>query len=98
MYIIFRFTNDFLFTAVALCKEHFMHSIEQRPPVGQGLFIVALGRTPWDQHSTRSRDLYLTTHNTLTRHKSMPSAGFEPAFHQAIGLRPRGHWVRRFLH
>ena len=88
MYIIFRFTNVSLFTAVAPYKEHFMHSIAQQPPVGHGLFFVALGRTPRDKHSARSRDLYLTTHNNLTRQTSMPSEGFEPAIQQAIGRRP----------
>jgi len=57
MYIIFRFTNVLLFTAVTPYTEHFMHSIAQQPPVGQGLFIVALGRTPRNKHSARKRPL-----------------------------------------
>ena len=88
MYIIFRFTNVMLFTAVAPYKEHFTQSIAQQLLVGQGLFNVVLGRTPRDKHSARSTDFCLTTHNTLTRHTSMPSAGFEPAIQQAIGRRP----------
>jgi hypothetical protein len=31
-----------------------------------------VGRTPLDEWSARSRDLYLTTHNTHNRHTSMP--------------------------
>jgi hypothetical protein len=39
---------------------------------------TALDRTPLDEWSARSRDLYLTTHNTHKRQTSMPPAGFEP--------------------
>ena len=88
MYIIFRFANVLLFTAVAPYKEHFTHSIAQQPPVGQGLFIIAIVKIPRFKHSARSTEIYLTTHNTLTRHTSMPSAGFEPAIQHAIGHRP----------
>jgi len=77
-----------LSTAVAPYKEHFMHSIAQLPLVGQGFFIIALGRTPQDKHSARNRDLYLTTQNTLTRQTSMHPAGFEHSIQQAIGRRP----------
>ena len=88
MYIIFRFMNILLFTAVAPYKEHFKHSIAQQPPVGQDLFNVALDTTPRDKHSVRNRDLYLKTHSTITRHTPMLSEGFEPAIQQAIGHRP----------
>jgi len=37
-----------------------------------------VGRTPLDEWSARRRDLYLTTHNTHNRQKSMPLVGFEP--------------------
>jgi hypothetical protein len=37
-----------------------------------------LGRTPLEEWSARHRDLYLTTHNTNNRLKSMPLAEFEP--------------------
>ena len=60
------------------------------PPVlvGQGLslsiFTVSLrhttvGRTPLGEGSARSRELYLTAHNTHNRETSIPPAGFEPA-------------------
>jgi len=38
-----------------------------------------LGRTPLDEESARSRDLYLTTQNKHKKQTSLPSAGFEPA-------------------
>jgi len=56
---------------------------------------TTLGRA-LDERSARRRDLYLTTHNTHKGQKSMPPAGFAPAF-PASGaavdpcLRPRGH-------
>jgi len=37
-----------------------------------------VGRTPLDEWSARRRDLYLTTHDTHSRQKSMPPVGFEP--------------------
>jgi len=47
----------------------------------------ARGRTPLDEWSARSRDLYLTTHNT---HKNHPCArrDSDPQSQQANGLRP----------
>jgi hypothetical protein len=36
---------------------------------------TTLGRIPLDEGSACRRDLYLTTHNTLKRQTSMPSAG-----------------------
>jgi len=57
--------------------------------VGQGLLIfensrsnsvrhITLGRTPLDEwFSDWHRNLYLTTHNTHNRQKSMSPAGFE---------------------
>ena len=39
---------------------------------------TTFGRTPLDEWSAQSRDLYLTTHNTHKRQTSMPLAGFEP--------------------
>jgi hypothetical protein len=40
---------------------------------------TTLGRTPLDEWSARSRDLYLTTQNYQKRQTSMPGAGFELA-------------------
>ena len=37
-----------------------------------------VGRTPLDEGLARSRDLYLTTHDTHNRQKSMTPVGFEP--------------------
>jgi hypothetical protein len=52
-------------------------------------------RTPLDECSARRRDVYVTTHNTLT---SMPPAGFIPSLSRRAAadpsLRPRGHWDR----
>jgi hypothetical protein len=39
---------------------------------------ITLGRTPLDEGSASSRDLYLTTHTTHKRQTSMPPAAFEP--------------------
>jgi hypothetical protein len=39
---------------------------------------TTVGRTSLHRWSARRRDLYLTTHNTQHRQKSMPAAGFEP--------------------
>ena len=41
--------------------------------------MLALSRTPLDEGSGRRRDVYLTTHNTHERQKSMPPAEFELA-------------------
>jgi hypothetical protein len=47
-----------------------------RPPHYRGFTITlrhsAVGRTPLDEWSARSRDLYLTTHTTHNKHTSMP--------------------------
>jgi len=49
---------------------------------------TAFGRTPLDGWSARRRDLYLTTHTTITtdRHRCSP-AGFEPTI--SAGERPQ---------
>jgi hypothetical protein len=51
-------------------------------PRYQGFMITlrrtTLGRTPLDEWSARSRDLYLRTHSTHKRQISMTPAGFEP--------------------
>jgi hypothetical protein len=57
-------------------------------PSGPGLpryrdFTITLrhtthGRTPLDEWSARRWDLYLTTHNTHTRHTNIAPAGFGP--------------------
>ena len=46
------------------------------------------GRTPLDEWSVRSRDLYLTTHNTHNRKMSITPVAFEPKSQQAISRRP----------
>jgi hypothetical protein len=38
---------------------------------------TTVGRTPLDEGPARSRDLYLTSHNTHKRQTSMPPVGFE---------------------
>ena len=65
------------------CVHWHNHSLPmgQEPLVGQGLLIIeasrshsvihtTLGRTPLDEWSARSRDFYLTTHNTHKRRTS----------------------------
>jgi hypothetical protein len=63
------------------------------PPRYRGFKITlrhaTLGRTPLDQWSARRRDLHMTTHNTVKRRKSIPSAGFEPAI--PASERPQTH-------
>jgi hypothetical protein len=44
--------------------------------------------TPLDQWSARSRDIYLTTHNTHNRQKSMPRRNSNPQPQEASGRRP----------
>jgi len=54
----------------------------QQPLLDQGILFVeaslshsdtpALGRTPLEKWSARRRDLYVTTHNTHTRHTFSP--------------------------
>ena len=39
---------------------------------------TTVGRAPRNECSAQRRDLYLTTHNTHNREKSMPPVGFEP--------------------
>jgi len=48
---------------------------------------ITVGRTPLDEWSARSRDLYLTTHNTHNRQTSMPPVEFEPTI--SAGERPQ---------
>jgi len=93
-------------------KEHFclllFFSRGTTALVGQGILVITLrhstlSSTPLDEWSARSRDCYLTTHNTDKRQTSMPPAGFEP--HNLSKretadplLRPRRHWVRHFVY
>ena len=58
---------------------------------------ATVGRTPLDEWSARSRDLYLTTHDTHNRQISMPPVGFKPTI--SAGVRPVAarllrSWVR----
>jgi len=54
---------------------------------------TTLSRTPLDVWSARSRDLYLTTHNTPNRQTSMSTVGFEPAI--PASERPQAHALDR---
>ena len=54
-----------------------------------------VGRTPLDEWSARSRDLYLTTHDSHNRQISMPSVGFEPTI--SAGERPQAAPLLRSL-
>jgi hypothetical protein len=49
---------------------------------------TTVSRTPLDEWSARCKDLYLTTHNTHSRHTSMPPRDSNPQSQQAIGRRP----------
>jgi hypothetical protein len=73
--------------------------VAQQALVAQGLLTVeasrshsvthtTLSRTPLDEWSAQSRDLYLTAHNTHKRHTSMPPPGFEPT------IPTSDHWER----
>ena len=58
--------------------------------------LSTVGRSPLDESSARSRDLYLTTHDTNNRQMSMPPVGFEPKI--SAGVRswvqiPPGAWT-----
>jgi hypothetical protein len=54
---------------------------------------ITLGRTPLDEWSARSRDLYLTTHNTHSRHTSITPLGFKPIISE--GERPQTYTLDR---
>ena len=54
---------------------------------------TTVGRTPPVECSAQRRDLYLTTHNTHGRQKSVPPAGFEPAI--PASKRPQTHTLDR---
>jgi hypothetical protein len=54
---------------------------------------TTVGRTPLDEWSARREDLYLTTY----RHP-WSRCDSNPQSQQASGLRPRGHWERRYKH
>jgi hypothetical protein len=50
---------------------------------------TTIGRNPLDERSARSRDFYLTTHNTHKRQTSKLLVGFEPAI--PTNERPHPH-------
>ena len=68
------------------------------PPVGQGLLIhevskspqrrAPVGKTPLDERSARRRDFYLTTHNNHNKQTSMPQWDSNPQSQQASTRRP----------
>ena len=59
---------------------------------------TTVGRTFLDEVPARHRDLYLTTHTTLTTHKRPSPGGIRthnPSRRTTVdSLRPRGHWDR----
>jgi len=77
--------------------------MEQQPPSGprpphyRGFVITlrhtTLSRTPLDEWSARRGDLYLTTHNTHKRQKSMPLGRFDPTI--PASERPQTHTLGR---
>jgi hypothetical protein len=72
------------------------------PPHCRGFVITlihtTLGRNPLDRWLARSKDLYLTTHNTQKTQTSVPPAAFQPAIPTSkrpkthAFVRPRGRW------
>ena len=81
----------------------------QQPPVGKGLLTIkasrshihtTLGRTPLDERSARSRDLYLTTHKSQQTNINNPGGirARNPSMTASIDPRfgPRGHCNRQF--
>jgi hypothetical protein len=54
---------------------------------------TTVGRIPLDEWSARSRDFYLTTHNTHNRKIYMPSVGFELTI--SAGERPQTYALDR---
>jgi len=54
---------------------------------------TTVGRTPLDEWSARSKDLYLTTQDTRNRQTSMPPVGFEPKI--SAGERPKTYALDR---
>jgi hypothetical protein len=68
-----------LYRALTSSRTKLLDHIQRRATVG---------RNPLNEWSVRSRDLYLTTHNTHNRQTSMPRVGFEPRSQQESGRRP----------
>jgi hypothetical protein len=60
-----------------------------RPPRYRGFTITLRHKTSLDGWSARSRDLYLTTHNTVYRQTSMSPVGFGPTI--LSSGRPQAH-------
>ena len=54
---------------------------------------ITVGRTPLDEWSARRRNLYLTTHNTHNRQKSMLPVGLEPTI--SAGEQPQTYALDR---
>ena len=54
---------------------------------------TTVGRNPLDEWSARRRDLYLTTHNTHSKHPC-PRWNSNPRFRQASGRRPTPYTAR----
>jgi len=75
----------------------------QQPLVGQGLFIIEASRCSQTHHTIKDssegvirrthKNLYLTTHNTQKRQRSMLLAGFQPHL-QASSRRPTPQTAR----
>jgi hypothetical protein len=54
---------------------------------------TTVGRTPLYEEPARSRDLYLTSHDTHKRQTSMPPVGFEPPI--LVSEKPNIHALDR---
>jgi len=93
--------KDFVYIIPSPHYDSFCGSTTQRgswPPHFWGFLDhtqrrITVGRTPLDEWSARSRDLYLTTHNIHNRQTSMPTVGFEPTF--SAGERPQTYSLDR---
>jgi hypothetical protein len=77
-----------VFQALQFHEFDFFFPMARQPYMGLGILIssrlhdhthlrhTTVGRTPVDEGPARRRDLYLTTHNTHKRQKSMPRTVF----------------------
>ena len=75
------------------CESYFIRGMtapSERGPLHSRGFTITLrhtrvGRTPLDEGSARSREIYLTTHKTHKRQTFKTPAGFEPQSEKAGG-------------
>jgi hypothetical protein len=72
---VFKWIQTHAYLILQLCFFYGMIAPSGPGPPHYRGFTITLGRTPLDEWSAQSRDLYLTIHNTHKRQISMPPGG-----------------------